>query len=281
MTDPSQRSSRIALAAGTAAALALAIGGYVVGRSTAVPPEPVPVAEPAAEPPAPRLPAITPPLGRRDLLAAAAAAADAYAMGRPAAPENAELVGRRFEIRIPFGCYGASPEDGAASLRWNYDAEDKALRISATPEVWTDIPWVRALAGEQAEAVEGFWLPRPWSSAESCPTPEARMALPPILPAPQQTVGLAQFFETGGSRVHRRDGKPYRTVEKREPEALQATEGFRLVLSGRVEALPDGQPVGCHSAGAELEPVCLVAVEFDRVAIENPLSGEHLAAWNL
>jgi hypothetical protein len=279
MTDPSQRSSRIALAAGAAAALALAIGGYVIGRATATPPQPAPAAVP--EPPAPRLPALTPPLGRSDLLAAAAAAADAYAMGRADTPENADLVGRRFEIRIPFGCYGASPEDSAASLRWNYDADDKALRISATPEVWTDLPWVRALAGEQAEAVEGFWIPRPWSSAESCPTPEARMALPPILPTPQQTVGLAQLFETGGSRVHRRDGKPYRTVEKVEPEELQATEGFQLVLSGRVGAFPNGQPVGCHSAGAELQPVCLVAVEFERVAIENPLSRDQLAAWNL
>ena len=277
MTDPSHRSSRIALTAGIAAVLA--IGGYVVGRTTATPPQPAPAAPP--EPPAPRLPAMTPPRGRTDLLAAAAAAADAYAAGRSDTPQNAELVGRRFEIRIPFGCYGASPEDSAASLRWNYGAEDKALRISATPEVWTDIPWVRALVGEQVEAVEGFWLPRPWSSSESCPTPEARMALPPILPAPQQTVGLAQLFETGGSRVHRRDGKPYRTVEKVELDALKATEGFRLVLSGRVGTLPSGQPVGCHSAGAELQPVCLVAVEFDRVAIENPLSGEQLAAWNL
>lgn len=279
MTDPSQRSSRIALAAGIAATLALAIGGYVVGRTTATPPRPAPAAAP--ELPGPRLPALTPPIGRSDLLAAIAAAADAYAMGRADTPENAELVGRRFEIRIPFGCYGASPEDSAASLRWNYDPDDKALRISATPEVWTDIPWVRALAGEQVESVEGFWIPRPWSTAESCPTPEARMALPPILPLPQQTVGLAQLFETGGSRVHRRDGKPYQTVERVAPEALQATEGFRLVLSGRVGAMPGGQPIGCHSAGAELQPTCLVAVEFDRVAIENPLSGELLAAWNL
>ena len=279
MTDPRQRSSRIARVASVAAALALAIGGYVVGRTTSTPP--APVAEPAPATPAPPPPAITPLLGRADLLAASAAAADAYAIGRDAIPANAELVGRRFEVRIPFGCYGASPEEAGASLRWNYDADDKALRINATPEVWTDIPWVRTLAGEQVEAVEGFWLPRPWSQSETCPTPEARMALPPILPAPQQTVGLAQLFETGGSRVHRRDGKPYRTVEKVEPEALQATDGFRLVLSGRVGALPNGQPVGCHSAGAELQPVCLVVVEFDRVAIENPSSGEQLAEWTL
>lgn len=275
MTDPRPRSSRIALSAAVAAALAL--GGYVVGRSSAAPSCPAA----APEPKAPRLPAITPPLGRRDLLAAAAAAADAYAAGDAATTANAELVGRRFEIRIPFGCYGASPEEAAAPLRWNYDADAKALRISAAPEAWTDIPWLRVLVGNEVEAVEGFWIPRPWSNSEACPTPEARMALPPILPMPQQTVGLAQLFEAGGSRVHRRDGEPYRTVEKVELEALQATEGFRLVLSGRVGALPNGQPVGCHGAGAELRPVCLIAVEFDRVAIENPISGEQLAEWNL
>ena len=277
MTDPPPRSSRIALFAAVAAALA--VGGYVVGRTSASPSDPAPAVAP--EPKAPRLPAITPPLDRRGLLAAAAAAADAYAAGRTATTANAELVGRRFEIRIPFGCYGASPDEAAASLRWNYDADAKALRISAAPEAWTDIPWVRTLAGDEVEAVEGFWIPRPWSTSESCPTPEARMALPPILPMPQQTVGLAQLFETGGSRVHRRGGEPYRTVEKVELDALKTTEGFRLVLSGRVGAFPNGQPVACHGAGAELRPVCLIAVEFDRVAIENPLSGEQLADWDL
>jgi len=265
------------LAAG--AAVALGLGGYVVGRSTAAaPPPPRPAANTPAETPTPRLPVLTPPLGRIDLLAAASAAADAYAAGRAGTPENAELVGRRFEVRIPFGCYGASPEGGAA-LRWDYDPAAEALRVSAAPEVWTDVPWVRALAGEQTEAVEGFWLPRPWSNAEACPPSEARMAAPPILPAPRETVGLAQFFDTSGSRVPRRDGSPYRTVEKVRLEALRATEGFRLVLSGRIGALPNGQPVGCQSPTAEIRPVCLVAVEWDRVAIENPLSGELLAEW--
>ena len=282
MTEPSQRSSRIVLAAGAAAALALAGGGYVVGRSASAPPaEPPPAAAPVVEAPAPRLPVITPPLGRTGLLGIAAAAADAHAAGRVGSPANAELVGRRFEIRVPFGCYGPSPENGGARLRWNYDAEDETLRVSVTPEVWTELPWVAGLAGEQVEAVEGFWLPRPWSSAEACPTREARMVMPPILPAPQQTVGLAQFFEAGGSRVPRRDGKPYRTVEKVALEALQVGEGFRLALSGRIAALPTGQPSACHGAGAELRPVCLIAVEFDRVAIENPVSGELLAEWNL
>jgi hypothetical protein len=280
MTEPSQRSSRIALAAGAAAALALAIGGYVVGRSTS-PPPPEPAPAPVEATPAPKLPVITPPLGRSDLLDAVAAAADAFAAGYAGAAGNAELVGRRFEVRIPFGCYGASPENGGATLRWNYDPKDGTLRVSAAPEVWTNIPWVRSLAGEKVEAVEGFWLPRPWSKAEACPTRDARMIAPPLLPAPRQTVGLAQFFEAGGSRVPRRDGKPYETVEKVTLEKLQATEGFRLVLRGRIDALPNGQPVGCHSPGPEIQPVCLIAVELDRVAIENPLSGEQLAEWSL
>lgn len=103
--------------------------------------------------------------------------------------------------------------------------------------------------------------------------------VPPILPTPTETVGLAQFFETGASRVPQRSGKPYETVEKVPLDALQATEGFRLVLSGRIGSLPSGQPVGCHSPSTELRPVCLIAVEFDRVAVENPLSGELLAEW--
>jgi hypothetical protein len=279
MTEPSQRSSRIALAAGIAAALAMAIVGFVLGRSTTPPPLPPPhVVAPRSDPP-PRLPVLTQPLGRGELLAAVVAASDAYAAGRAGVPANAELVGRRFEIRIPFGCYGPSPDGGGAPIRWSYDGEARALRISVSPEDWTEVPWVKAMGSGRMEAVEGFWLPRPWSSADACPPPEARMAVPPIFPAPRQTVGLAQFFETGGSRVPQRGGKPYRTVEKVAPDALRAEEGFRLVLSGRIAALPDGQPVGCHGDSAELRPVCLVAVEFDRVAIENPLSGELVAEW--
>ncbi len=281
MTESSQRSSRRALVAGAAAAFALAIGGFVAGRATSPPPAKPeePAAQPAPAEAAPRRPVITPPLGRGELLAAVAAAADAYAAGQAGTPDNAGLVGRRFEVRIPFGCYGASAEGSGASLRWNYDPKNETLRISAAPEVWTNVPWVRALAGEQTEAVEGFWLPRPWSRGETCPTHDARMVVPPILPTPSETVGLAQFFETGSSRVSRRDGKPYQTVKKVPLGALQTTEGFWLVLNGRVRALPNGQPVGCHSLGAELRPVCLVSVEFDRVAIENPLSSERLAEW--
>jgi len=282
MTEPSQRSSRIALAIGIAAAVALAVGGYIVGRNTsAPPPAPEPVGEPAPEQLPSAQPVLPKPLGRSDLLTAAAVAADAYAVGRAPPPENAGLVGRRFEIRIPFGCYGASPENSGVTLRWSYDAEKEVLRISVAPEVWTNIPWLRQLSGEDVEAIEGFWIPRPWSTSEACPTPEARMVLPPILPTPTQTVGLAQFYEAGASRVHRRDGKPYQTVEKVALDSLKATEGFRLVLSGRVDALPNGHPVGCHSAGAELRPICLVAVEFNRVAIENPLSGKLLAEWSV
>lgn len=279
MTEPSRRSSRIALAVGLAGALVAAIGGYALGRSTAAAPEaPAPAASPTA-PPAARLPSVTA-LDRGDILNAVAVAADAHAQGKAGTAENAALVGRRFELRLPFGCYGASPEDSPSSLRWSYDAETRTLRVSAAPEVWTGIPWVRALGGEDVEAVEGFWIPRPWTASEACPTAEARAMVPPILPAPQQSVGLAQFFDADSSRVPQRDGKPYETVEKIEPDALQATEGFRLVLSGRIGALPDGQPVGCGSAGAELRPTCLVAVEVNRVAIENPLSGALLAEWN-
>ena len=281
MIEPSQRSSRIAVATGAVVALTLAIGGYVLGRSSASPPAPPSPPPAASKSQEVRTPVVAAPLDRGDLLAAVDAAANAYAAGRAGTPTNAALVGRRFEVRIPFGCYGAVPEDSAATLRWNYDAEKEALRISATPEVWADIAWAHALAGDRIEAVEGFWIPRPWSTDEACPTPEARMRVPPILPAPQQTVGLAQFFETGSSRVPRRDGKPYQTVEKVSLESLRATDGFRLVLGGRISALPSGQPIGCHSPGAELRPVCLVAVEFDRVAFENPQSGALLAEWEL
>lgn len=277
MTAPSQRSSRIALSIGAAALLAGAAGGYVLGRQPATAPAkrapeaPVTIATPR--------PAVAPILGRAELLDAAAAAADAYAAGRPGPAANAELVGRSFEVEVPFGCYGPAPEESSQRLRWSYDLDDQALRVSVLPEDWSGVAWMTALAGDDIEAVEGFWLPRPWSRSGGCPPAELRMVLPPISPAPQQSVGLAQFFSADGSRAGVRAGRPYEFVEKMRVEAVQGAEGFRVRLTGRVAAMANGQPVGCHSQGAELRPTCIVAIELERLSIVNPVTGDRLAEW--
>ncbi|HRD29396.1 MAG TPA: hypothetical protein PLO65_13940, partial [Caulobacter sp.] len=77
-----------------------------------------------------------------------------------------------------------------------------------------------------------------------------------------------------------RDGRPYSFVRK-VPEGEPATpaEGYRLVLEGRVTGYPGGHAVRCRSDSPDRRPVCLVAVEFDRVAFEDGATGAVLAEW--
>lgn len=217
-------------------------------------------------------------LGLEQIIAAGDAAAKAYAAGSPP-PENAALLDRRFEVRIPFGCQGPMPEGSGDPLRWTQDAKRRTLKLSAKPEVWTDALFAPGGAGApDIEAVEGFWVPRPWLASDMCPPASAPTPDPAALP-PRQTLGLAQFFRPGESRLPQRGGKAYAVVKRIAPEGLDSAQGFRLVLRGRVVALPDGRAVHCHSESYNYRPICLVSVEYDYVAFENPAAGEILAEW--
>jgi hypothetical protein len=227
----------------------------------------------------PILPKVTPVLGRAELIAAVSAAADAFAGGKLLPDKLDQLAGRRFELRLPFGCGGA-PTDPSGALRWDYDEAEEALRLRASPVRWDEADWLPA-AGEAAEsaveAVEGFWIPRPWASSETCP--QGAGGGQPV--APEQTVGLAEFHTMASSRVGRRDGDAFETVEKLAPGALDASQGFRLRLSGQVAPAPHGRPILCRSDSAEARPICLVSVRLDQVAFESARSGTTIAVWDV
>lgn len=310
MVEPTRRSSRQFIAAATLSGLALAALGFALGRSTAEEARqaPVPIATPAPPPP-PDLPIVRPPLGRADLIAAAAQAADAFAAGQPLPEAVARIAGRSFEIRLPFGCPGeAQSED--VPLGWQYDAEDRALRVRAQPTLWPVEIWAPQAPSEEAdgpavEAVEGFWIARPWTTSEACPPTGSASPTPPVsTPAeasvqpgeaestesaspsappeldPEQTLGVAQFFGPESSRVGRRDGQPYRAVVRVEPEALNLSQGLRLRLRGTVSNAPNGAPVLCQARG-NARPLCLVSVTFDQVAVENPGTDATIATWDV
>ena len=237
--------------------------------------EEAPAPPPAAPPPAativaPALP--PPPLGREEVLRATADAAAAQA-ARAAYPETAaRLSGRQFRLRLPFGCFGPAED---ASLAYAYDQPRGVLRLTARPQAWTGTP-LAALAqdGAPVEAVEGFWIRRPWLLAETCPSsPPASTGAQPS----SETVGLAQVFEKGGSRIGRRGGQPYELTRK---AALDPgwMAGFRLVLEGRI-AQAEGRPIRCRSDHPDRRPVCLIRVELDRVAFETA-GGEVLGEWD-
>jgi hypothetical protein len=219
-------------------------------------------------------------LGLEQIIAAGDAAGRAYAAGAPPPTENAALIDRRFEVRIPFGCEGPTPEGVSDPLRWTQDAKQGTFKLSARPETWTDAPFAAgATATPEIEAVEGFWIPRPWLASELCPAASTQSSDLAALPPPRQTLGLAQFFRSGESRLPQRRGRPYEVVKRVGSESVEGAKSFRLLLRGRVVALPDGQPVRCHSEDSDYRPICLISVEYDYVAFENPAAGEILAEW--
>ena len=243
-------------------------------------PPPAPAPAPTPAPPNPPKP--QPLLSRAELLDAARAAASSYALGGPPPAEEARLVGRRFQLSIPFGCDGEQPADADRSAYWAYGRDRQSVKISVRPEAWTDSDFVRELGGADAfETVEGFWIPRPWAESEDCPIQKTDplRAAPPT-PSPQ-TVGLAEFHQKDASRLEQRRQRPYEVVVKAPQDGSHpAPRGYRLVLEGRVTGYDDRQAIRCRSESADQRPVCLVRVDIERVAIRDPATNQALGEWS-
>lgn len=218
-----------------------------------------------------------PALTRGDLVSAAAQAASTYAGGEiPATPDP--LVGRSFAVRLPFGCGAPAPveaskkPDGSGIPEWSWGPERKTIQLHMMPSDWTGSAMlVRAGAADKWEAVEGFWIPRPWLASEGCPAVQVGPVQTGAAPASPQTLGLAAVFEVGGSRLGRRNGRAYEhTIRAKDDAPLVPPEGgFRMLLEGRIASFPSRRAIECHAASPDQRPVCIVAVQLDRVAYEN------------
>lgn len=251
------------------------------------------------------VPRPVPPLDRAGLLAAVAQAASAAAAGTALSSDLKDLDGRQFQVRIRFGCRGPSTNAASNWLSWTYDSESRTIRVQARPTISEVDPLIAAIGGEGFEAAEGFWIPRPWLLQAVCPAtaalqPAAEQEAPlsggpaaagpaaekekatddqsEALPA-QQRVGIAQFFTDTDPRTGRRDHRPYQARHiLREGQAI-GSQGFNLVLSGRLRAIPGRSVIECTGADADTPPDCIVSAEFQRVWIEQPETGEVIAEW--
>lgn len=257
-------------------------------RDAAPPPEPGPPA--AQPPPAPMAPAA---LDRAKLLQAFDLAASAHAAGRTEAGED--VAGRRFIVRQAFGCAGPADAASPGLARWTWGRDRKSIEIALNPADWTKDP-IFSGAGSPWEAIEGFWISRPWMREAGCPaaavSPDTRVETddqpPPSAPAQAaasftaepQVAGLAAVFAHEGSRVGRRDGKPFAfSLRADDATPLEAPRGgYRLVLEGRMIAFPGGGAIHCRTASPDARPVCIAAAEVDRVAFEDA-DGKLLREW--
>lgn len=267
MSEPRRRIGKNRLIAAAIFVTMIAGGLYLQSRPPAAPP--TTEAAPASAPrPVVETSTFTP-LGRADLLEIANAAADAYAAGSELPGRHVEAIGRRFIVSLPFGCQGPASPGSTLPERWEYDVATSKLRVHVEPQIWTDAPWLRAITGDAAfEAAEGFWIRRPWQRSSTCPPFRSPLDAPASIEEPRQTVALVELFSSQGSRVLRRDGRPYEVTRKMPASELDMNEGFRLVVEGRLTALPNGKPAWCWSEDVEKAPICAVAVTFDQVRIE-------------
>ncbi len=267
--------------------VALAASGLLLSACDRSEPAEAPVeATPVAETPVVPLPApVVTTLDRKTVLEGLRRAASLYASGAP--PQGPDtMVGKPFSIAVAFGCRGPEPtvEGQAEGLaRWSWVPERRAIQLSMTPGNWTDSALIAGAGGEGWEAVEGFWITRPWMEEGGCPALTADpLASGPAAPSPQ-TVGLAAVFEADGSRLERRNGRAYAYSVRPEGDAETMTApraGYRLRLEGRVGSFPGGRAIRCRAAGPDQRPVCIAAVRLDRVAFETA-EGDELSEWRV
>lgn len=245
-------------------------------------PEPID-AEPVAVDPAPAVAAPTT-LNRADLLAATSRAASAYATGEQMEGADA-LVGRQFSIRIPFGCNGPQPAQAEAAgdglARWSWGPENQTIQLSLTPGDWLNTALIAGASESDWEAVEGFWVPRPWLTAGDCSTVRADPLQSGDGPPSPQTVGLAAVFGADDSRVGRRNGRAYAfTIRPTGDTPLVApSRGYRVVLEGRLAGFPDGRAIRCRASNPDQRPVCIAAMRLDRVGFSNADGSVLLSEW--
>jgi hypothetical protein len=217
-------------------------------------PEPLPVPVPQTS------------LDREGVILAALGAATAAALGEDDTAAQAELKGRRFEVRIRFGCFGS---DKLASSGWSHDAAKGILRARVRADVDTGVLQASDLTDGAYEGAVGFTLRRPWMLVDGCPDPRF-MSM-----ADGPAIAIAQLFTTSDSRVERPEAS-YEAVTQVTPTELPI-KGLNLILSGRLKPLTDGRAIRC--AARDGPPACIVSSVIDGVAIEDPARNVTLAEF--
>jgi hypothetical protein len=232
------------------------------------------------------------PMDREALLLAVAKAASARATGTDDAIEQRELEGQPFEFAIRFGCSGAEKDLRSVPLGWSYQAD--ILRVRATPTITAEDRVAATIGGEAVEAIEGFWVPLPWVHQAKCPAIETQ-TIASLDPAPERDqppqqgvqppvgwpkVGIGQFFTRSDARTRRRDRRAYEAVVTVEPGSPVGSNGFDLVLSGRLRALPGKRVIECVAESGDTPPDCIVSAHIDEVRIEQPEGSSVIARWN-
>lgn len=241
---------------------------------------------------APALPTVSQPLSRRELLLAAAEAASDFAAGVNDTKRQRELSGQPFSLAIRF-CEGDRNE---ALFRSSFDQESRVVRLQVRPDINASSPLIQQLRAPGIEAVEGFWIRKPWLLEPACPTmapaapatelPDAEAGKeastetmqeqaeerPPWVPR----VGIAEFHDRSSDRSIRRGDRPYE-VTKRLPEGARVGP-VDMLIKGRLRALTTGKVIVCTGGSATMPPTCVISARVDAVSLRQT-GGDVLGEW--
>ena len=279
---------------------------------------------------------------RKQLLLAVNDATSAAATGVDDTSVQASLFGRQFILKLPLGCSGESdaasgwiydeasqrltvkatpdmslveledilPSVPSASLASIPPIEDAAAKVESAPVAATtdslekekSAPSSITARPNKIEAVDGFWIPRPWIFTDTCPVepnPNIQMAsdkvgsaladnnaakttteIDPIDDnALSPTIGIAHFYTARDPRVGRRNGQAYRITKRVTEKERPNPQSLRLVLRGRLGMLPGGKVIQCSTPKDTSRPRCVISASFDRVSFENANGSIIYAEW--
>ena len=222
------------------------------------------------------LPKPEPALDRAAFLEAVTAAASAHTSGADVRRAHSALDGRRFAIQLRFGCDGPATADRTAALHWTVGPGETSIEVFAKPDLSLADEPLKSIPDQTIEAVEGFWIPRPWETSAACPA--ASGSAEATLPTPQ-LVGIAQYFTAEDSRLGRRSGRPYEATRKIASPAELPGSGLILLLEGRFEAWPGGDVIRCTGSGRNRQPACVASAHLDRAAFLRPEDASVIAEW--
>lgn len=242
---------------------------------------------PTASPAAPVVQLPEPALDRERVLLAALHAASDFALGKPDENDHA-LDGKRFKLHFRFGCVGDERDQFGS---WAFDEKRRLLSLRVEPGITDSTALPQVADNDDPEAVEGFWIHRPWIFTAGCPAireptsaaPDNEQSHPANeakSPAPFPSIGIAQFFSDADARTHRRGNRDYTATKILAEGVSPSRAGYDLVIAGRLKRQTNGLVVHCANSGAAGPPSCIISAQFDSVSIEEPATGEVLATWS-
>ena len=254
-------------------------------------------AAPPAQAPSPAasvLSAAEPPLDREALLLAVVRAASAAAVGGQVQDDadQRRLDGKLFALRLRFGC-NAAGQSGQGDRSVRLDERKRTVEISAPADLSLAGLERAGLALKGFEAAEGFWIKQPWLLQPACSasvnTPVATSTLESesgspaapdaaTIPQPEPRVGIARFYTGTDARTHRRARRAYQYTEALSDGQSPSSSGYDLIVTGRLQALPNGKVIVCtpQPQGA---PACIISARIELVSIARADSGAVLAEW--